>query len=133
MSRKSARDVAFKIVFGYLFNKELNFDTFVKETVESELSEEDLSFVKKIYNGVVDQYPQLSETISSNLKDYKLERIYKVDLAILLVAVYELKNTPETTASIVANEAVELAKKYSTEKSPAFINGILATIIKDIK
>ena len=73
---------------------------------------------------------EINEIISSNLKGYTIERLYKIDLAILVLAVIELKFIKENPKEVIINEAVELAKKFSTEKSPRFINGVLADIVK---
>ena len=70
----------------------------------------------------------LNELISSNLKGYTIERLNKIDLAIIILAVIELNYLKENTKEVIINEAVELAKKYSTNKSPKFINGFLASI-----
>ena len=64
------------------------------------------------------------------MKGYTIDRLYKVDLAIIILAVIEVKYVKETPKEVVINEAVELAKKFSTEKSPKFINGVLADILK---
>ena len=66
-----------------------------------------------------------------NIKGYTLDRLFKVDLAILIMATYELKFYKQNSVKIVANEAVELAKKYSTEKSYSFINAVVASIAKN--
>ena len=68
--------------------------------------------------------------IKSNVVGYEVDRIYKIDLAILVLAIYELKfASGDVQPSVVINEAVELSKKYSTEKSYSFINGVLAKVI----
>ena len=72
----------------------------------------------------------INDIISTHLKGYTIERLYKIDLAIIMLAVVELKFIKETPKEVVINQAVELAKKYSTEKSPRFINGVLADIVK---
>ena len=80
---------------------------------------------------------EICDIISKHLKGYTLNRIYKVDLSILKIAVYEIMfSNLQTPNSVVINEAVELAKKYSTDKSYSFVNGILASIVggeKDAK
>ena len=75
---------------------------------------------------------ELLEDISKYIKGYTIDRLFKIDLAILLIAFYELKYQ-DTATKIVVNEAVELAKKYSTQKSYSFINGVLGSFIKDNK
>ena len=68
--------------------------------------------------------------IASHLKGYTINRVYKIDLAILVLAVIELNYIKENPKQVIINEAVELAKKFSTDKSPKFINGVLADIVK---
>ena len=87
-------------------------------------------YIKSIYLGVIEHTADIKELISANLVNYTTERLFKADLAILIYGVYELKFTDEES-KIVINEAVELAKKYSDEKSPSFINGVLAKILNN--
>ena len=70
------------------------------------------------------------DTIKLNSIGYEVDRIFKIDLAILVVAIYELKFDKTNPVGVVVNEAVELAKKYSTDKSYSFVNGILAKVVK---
>ena len=129
MSRKVARQELFKLVFEICFqdHSEVLFDEFLENET---ISEENKVFVKEIYSGIMEQKEELIAEISKYIKGYTIDRLFKVDLAILLIAFYELKNT-DTEEKIVVNEAVELAKKYSTPKSGSFINGVLASLIKD--
>ena len=90
--------------------------------------EEDRAFIRTLVEGVSAHASELDEKISAYLKDWSLERIAKVDLAILRLAFYELlfiKDVPET---VVINEAVEMAKRYSTDRSGAFVNGVLGAL-----
>lgn len=130
MSRRVARNELFKLVFEVCFqdHSEILFDEFLEnETID----DENKSFVKEIYSGIMENKQQLLDDISKYLKGYTVERLFKVDLAILLIAFYEIK-FQNTDSKIVVNEAVELAKKYSTPKSYSFVNGVLASLIKDI-
>ena len=129
MSRKVARNELFKLVFEVCFQdkSEVLFDEFLDNET---LSEENKNFVKEIYAGIMDSKDELLQDISKYIKGYTIDRLFKVDLAILLIAFYELKYQ-NTDTKIVVNEAVELAKKYSTQKSYSFINGVLASFIKD--
>ena len=127
--RKYAREVAFSLTFEYLFTKEKNdlgLDLFEKKY----LTGDDVKYITDTYNGVVAQFESLQEKAASLAKGYKLERIYKVDLAILILAIYEMSNT-DIPAEVCINEAVELAKKFSTDKSVGFVNGILAQVNKN--
>lgn len=123
MKRTEARELAFKTIYSRFFNPSETED-FDNVDVQS------LEFVSKILKQFAENYQEINELISKNLKGYTIERIYKVDLAIMIEAIIELKYLKETPKEVVINEAVELAKKYSTEKSPKFINGVLADILK---
>lgn len=125
MSRYVAREVAFKLVFEYVFsnNKDLEF---LDELCEENKIEQEKGYVLDVYNGVIAHYDELIESISQLSHGFAINRIYKVDLAIMLVAIYEMTYIKSIPHKVSINEALELAKKYSTEKSGKFINGILA-------
>lgn len=131
MSRIVAREDCFKLMFEYEFLKQKNdisLDGFLEDET---LTDEDKSFVSAEYEGLVSHSDELDQIITAHLKGYTLQRVFKVDLAILKVAVFEMKFSNEKTpASVIINEAVELAKKYSTERSYGFVNGVLASILK---
>ena len=122
MKRSAARELAFKTIYSKFFNVE------IEEAENPEIS--DLEFTSNILKNFADHYTEINELISSNLKGYTIERLYKIDLAILIVAIIELNYIKENPKEVIINEAVELAKKYSTEKSPKFINGFLAGLVK---
>lgn len=136
MSRRVAREILFKLVFENCFHDDEDFityktylendgESFDPDFLNQNLDEENKSFVKENLIGIIEHRQELLDSISEKLVDYSIERLFKIDLAILLVALYEIKYT-ETSKEIVINEAVEIAKKYSTDKSYSFINGVLA-------
>ena len=123
MKRTNERELAFKTIYSRFFNDE----------AETELENQDIQqseFVGKILNSFSLNRSEINAIISSHLKGYTIERLFKVDLAIITLAVIELNFIKENAKEVIINEAVELAKKYSTEKSPRFINGVLADIVK---
>ena len=123
MKRSNARELAFKTIYSKFFNAD--------DSDELECSDVDsMNFITKILKSFAQNYDEINTIISTHLKGYTVERLYKIDLAIIMLAVVELKFIKETPKEVVINEAVELAKKYSTEKSPRFINGVLADIVK---
>lgn len=127
--RKYAREVVFSLTFAYLFTAErddLSLDMFEKKN----LTGDDVNYIAKTYNGIIDSFDTLKQTVTGLAKGYAADRIYKVDLAILIMAVYEL-SAGEIPTEICINEAVELAKKFSTDKSDGFVNGILAEYVKN--
>lgn len=129
--RALAREVAFKIVFENLFSDgEVDYDSYFE--IDNISLEEDKSFVVDLVSLYQDNKQAVGEIINKNLVNYDPSRIYKIDRAIITVAVVEMKFYKQTPLAIVINEAVEMAKKYGTEKSYSFVNGILKTISKDI-
>ena len=132
MSRKVAREHVFKILYGIPFHNEdvtLLTDQYLQDFAEEAVEERDLEFIKEETRGVQDHLEELDETIGSALKGWKVNRLSKVDLSILRLAVYEILYVEDLPVSVSINEAVELAKKYSQEAAPAFINGILGAIV----
>jgi N utilization substance protein B len=130
MSRKLARESAMKLLF------ELNYkmdeyeevlDTFFEE---NELTPNDKEYISSIVCGTINKINDIDKTIGSFSKGWKIGRLAKVDLAVIRLAVYEIRYT-DTPVGVVINEAVELPKKYGSEKSGTFINGILASISKE--
>lgn len=128
MSRSFARECVFKLVFGYVFNKEKNLDQ-LAEILEDEKNKAEVGYIEEVYNGVIAHYDEFISDIAKFSKSFKVERVFKVDLAILLVALYEIKYIPSIPKKAVANEALNLSKIYSTEKSANYINGILANFM----
>ncbi|MBR4003719.1 MAG: transcription antitermination factor NusB [Clostridia bacterium] len=127
MSRILARDCGFKMVFQHLFNEE-SMDNLIVE--EHQLSEEDKAFSDNVFSCVKDNLDKINEKLTSKLKNnLTVKDIYKLDYAILLVGIASIDYLNEPLALII-NECVELAKKYSTEKSPSFVNGVLSSIYK---
>ena len=129
MSRKKSREFAFRLVFEKFFHTPN--DDCLDEMEDIVLDDEDKSFVNKLLDGVNENYDEIISIVKANIEGYELDRIFKVDLAILVLAIYEIKFLKETPEKVIINEAVELSKKYSTDKSYSFINGVLAKVLKD--
>ena len=130
MSRSDARESAFKLIFEYVFNKEKN-EEMLEEIVNDEKNRSEVGYIQEVYNGVILHYEEILEDIKKVSSSFKLDRIFKVDLAILLVAIYEIKYIESIPNLVSVNEALNLSKVYSTEKSNAFINGILSNFVGD--
>ena len=131
MSRKVAREDCFKLVFEYQFLKLKNEITLEDFFNDNDLMEEDKEYVKRVYDGIIEHNAEILDIIQKHLSGYVISRVYKVDLAILTLAVYELLYDKQLPSAVIINEAVEIAKKYSTDKSYSFINGVLASIVKE--
>ena len=127
MSRRSARKNAFSLLFQMDFNEATEFEQ-VKEIFfaekEEPVEESDKAFILSEVEGVHEHMEEIDAMIEQSAKGWDLSRMNKVDLAILRLAVYEMKYG-ETPVGVAINEAVELAKKFSSDEAPAFINGVL--------
>ncbi len=131
-TRTIARTNLYKLVFEFLFSGgETNLKTFTLLS-SPEFSEEDLLYMKTAYFGIVEKFDELSKIIQDFAQGFNIERIYKTDLAALLVAIYEMLYIDEIPINVSISEAVCLVKIYSTEKSSSYVNGILSSINKTL-
>ena len=122
--RTKAREAAYKLIFQYLFNKDED-PIFLKEIIENnEYDQNDIDYIKTVFNGVVKEFSEFNLKVEGI---YTFERMFKCDVAVILLSLSEQKFYAVTKA-ISINEAVEIAKIYGTEKSPAFVNGILGKL-----
>lgn len=133
LGKRKVRKYVFELVFGYEFNKEelplayyeRAYDNFVCEDDEEES-------VKAAFIGICDNIEKIDETISANLSGWKISRLSKATLSIMRVSAYEMIFA-KLPPAISINEAVELAKEYSEDGAPSYINGVLNNIAKNIK
>lgn len=132
MNRSEARDMAFKFLYQVEVQKENNEEAINIFFENNEIESKDAQkYISSVANGVNENLEDITELIKKNLKqDWKIERISKVTLAILKLAIYEIVYA-KIPFKVVINEAVELAKKYGEDSSSAFVNGILASIVKE--
>ena len=129
MSRIAARENLMQMVFAYNFEKE--FETEEDFFENKNLTDEDVEYIKSNFEGIKSHYDEILEIIKQNLVNYKLERICKTDLAILVASIYQLKYLNEPV-KIVVNEAVDMSKKYSLDNSYKFVNGLLAKVVNAV-
>ncbi len=133
MNRSRIREEAFKLIYSLEIQKKENIEEQLELYLEdNNLSDEDaVSYIKDAVFGIEKNKEEIEEEISKNLKsDWKLERISKIDLSILKLAIYEIKYK-DLPFKVAINEAVELAKKYGEDSSQKFVNGILASVVKE--
>ncbi|MGE5679091.1 MAG: transcription antitermination factor NusB, partial [Pseudomonadota bacterium] len=131
MSRRLARESAIKFLFSIDFNKEENleemlgdFFAYPEEQTDDEyqdsLSENDIKYAEEVIKGTIDNMQHIDKLIQGNITGWTKDRIVKVDLAVLRLALYEILYRDDIPDSVAINEAIELAKKYSTEDSGSF-------------
>lgn len=129
MTRSEIREQAFILVFEKIFNPEITVEEIKEMSHESELFEIN-DFAVELMTAVTEKRDEADEIIASHLRNWKIGRLPKVDLAILRLAVTEIMWFDDIPDKVSVNEAVELAKKYSEEKSPSFINGVLGSVVR---
>lgn len=132
MNRSTRREEAFKMLYSLAVQKEIQEEAIDLFIENSEIEDQEaIAYIKDIGNGINKEQQEIDEQIAKNLKkDWKIERISKIDLSLLRLAIYEIRYK-DIPFKVVINEVVELAKKYGEEQSPSFINGVLANIVKD--
>ncbi len=131
MNRTAIREQAFKLVYSIEIQKQKDLQEAINLYIESnEISDKNAEeYIINTVLGIQKNKKEIKSQIEKNLKsDWKLERISKIDLAILELAIYEIKYT-DVPFKVVINEAVELAKKYGEDASKNFVNGILASVV----
>ena len=129
MTRREAREQAFIVLFEKIFDNDATISEIVATAKEAELIKIN-SFAENTLNAVEEHFNEIDEIIEANSQDWTLVRLPKVSLAILRLAVAEIKYIDDVPNGVAVYEAVELAKKYGTNEDASFINGILGTIAK---
>lgn len=130
MVRTELREHIFKMVFQLEFHnpEELPENlTLYFDSLEN-AADRDKEYIEQKYKAVVEKVAEIDEMIDAKSENWKTKRMNKVDLAILRLAVYEMKWDEDVPIGVAINEAVELAKKFSGEGAPAFVNGVLARL-----
>lgn len=130
MSRSTAREHLFQLTFEQLFSEDKNDVTLEAYLMDASLTDSDKQYVRKAYDGIYTHLDELKGIVAKYSNGFNIDRIYKPDLAAMIVSVYEMKYVPEVPAAVSINEAVELVKRYSTEKSKSYVNGVLASVNK---
>ncbi|MBR1584361.1 MAG: transcription antitermination factor NusB [Clostridia bacterium] len=129
MARKSARAAAVQMVFENMLGGDGGEET-LRGLIEFTPEEDDQQYIDGILTGVESNAEAIDKTIEAALKGWTIDRISKVDLAVLRVAVYELCYARQTPDAVIINEAVALAQRYDVPTAGKFVNGVLATLLK---
>ena len=130
MNRKQAREITFVLIFEKVFNPDS-----VEEILELANEVRDLKpddYVKTVFFGVYENLEEIDNIINENAIGWSISRISKTALSVLRLALYEIKFMEDIPVAVSINEAVEIAKKYATEKDASFVNGLLSTVAKSL-
>ena len=131
MSRREIGENVFKMVLRVEFydEEDMNEQLSMFEEELAHLNEEDLNYIKEKFNKIIENIESIDAEINDKSKGWKTSRMGKVDLSIIRLAVYEIKNEDDIPVKVSINEAVELAKKFGTDDSASFVNGVLAKFV----
>lgn len=131
MTRRALRENIFKMLFRVEFHEanEMRDQLALFEEQLEGLKEADLVYIKEKTTEVIAHLKEIDGQINEKAIGWKTSRMGKVDLSIIRLAVYEILFDEEVPEKVAINEAVELAKKFGTDESPAFINGVLAKFV----
>lgn len=133
MKRSAIREAAFKLIYSFEIQEPENLEEQIELYLECEeiTDKEAKEYIVDAINGIKKHIDEINNLIEKNLKaDWTIERISKVDFSILKLAIYEIKYK-EIPYKVAINEALEISKKYGEEASKNFINGILASVVKE--
>lgn len=133
MKRSAIREAAFKLIYSFEIQEPENLEEQIDLYLECEeiTDKEAKEYIVDAINGIKKHIDEINNLIKKNLKaDWTIERISKVDFSILKLAIYEIKYK-EIPYKVAINEALEISKKYGEEASKNFINGILASVVKE--
>lgn len=145
-TRRTGRELALKVIYS-LLDQEIGIDEILQDFWQNFRFREDIlgepiedfagpvppelrRFTEDLVRGVVDHLEEVDLTVNDMSTNWALERMARVDLALLRMATFELLHRPDVPASVVINEAIEIGKRYGTKDTPSFINGILDRIAR---
>lgn len=134
MRRTEIREFAFKLVYSLEIQKDVNLEEQIGMYLEvNEIKElKDIEYIKDCIFGIKENEIDIEKEIEANItSEWKIERISKINLSLLKLAIYEIKYK-QIPFKVEINEVVELAKKYGDEQASKFINGMLAKVVKDM-
>ena len=132
MSRTELREHIFRMLFRIEFNNAEEMkeqDGFYFDELE-EATGKDQEYILDKYRAIVEKKEEIDTLLNEVSEGWKTTRMNRVDLTILRLAIYEIKWDEDVPTGVAINEAVELAKKYSSDDGPSFVNGILAKVVK---
>ena len=134
MKRSAIRELTFKLIYSLEIQKNENIEEQIQLYIECNniVNNDAKEYLKDVVIGINKHKDEIEKLIEKNLKaDWEMDRISKIDLSLLELAIYEIKYK-KIPFKVAINESLELAKKYGEKNSKFFINGILASIVKEI-
>lgn len=130
MNRRIMREHIFKLIFASEFNEEERFTDRVQVYLnELQAIDTTKEYIEQKALSIFEKIETIDERINKSAEKWSIDRMSKVDVSILRVAIYEIEFDEDIPTNVAINEAVEIAKKYGGDNSPSFVNGILAKVV----
>lgn len=130
MSRKLAREETMKLLYQMDMNNDFSFEVADLYIELNEFLEDEIEYINHAVDIIINNLDKIDLEIEKYIKGWSLYRLAKVDLAILRISIYELIYRDDIPVEVSINEAIEIAKKFSTDESSKFINGILGSFVR---
>lgn len=130
--RRKSREQAFIVLFEKSFNEDMSVDEIVSIAIESEVISED-KFMNSVLKAADENIIEIDSEIEKNLKGWSKSRISKVSLALLRLAITEIKYFDDVPVGVSINEAVEICKIYGSDEDKSFINGVLGSVARSVE
>lgn len=131
MKRKEARELCMQLVYEMIIKNEFGLAGYQLYQEENPEENPQNSYIRQVLSSVTEHHDDMDQLIHSYAIGWEMDRIARVDMAILRVALAEMQHIDDIPNFVSVNEAIEMAKKFSTENSSSFVNGILGTYLKD--
>lgn len=140
LTRRDIREKALQSLFQLSANEDLSKEVAMQQALanysedKDELEDIEIpSYLNELVSGVIEQQQMIDSKINSHLKNWSISRLAKTDLLVMRIAVYEMLFVEEVPNKVALNEALEIIKRYSDEKSSKFVNGVLSNMIEEKK
>ena len=130
MGRRASREIAMKLLYQLEIQKDDREEQIQRVLEENSITDKDKKYVVEVVDGVQKNLAHIDKAIEIHSKGWKIGRISKIDLSIMRLSIYEICFRDDIPYNVSVNEAVELAKKYSSEDAGSFVNGILSKVSK---
>ncbi|SFQ14252.1 NusB antitermination factor [Desemzia incerta] len=140
LTRRDIREKALQSLFQLSANEDLSKEVAMQKALANHTEDKDEledveipSYLNELVSGVIEQQEMIDNKINSHLKNWSINRLAKTDLLVMRIAVYEMLFVEDVPNKVALNEALEIIKRYSDEKSSKFVNGILSNMIEEKK
>lgn len=132
-ARRKARECALQMLFQWDLGKQSPDEVKATYWLEMRADKGVRAFAEELFDGVVAEIKEIDRLIRQHSQHWRLERMATVDRNILALAVHELRAYPQTPRAVIINEALEIARKFSTPEAVQFINGVLDGVRKGLE